>query len=178
MMRRIRESLIFPNVFVWDNSKRNDMKTAGRFAVMEYATTDLVYFQDDDVLVPPSTQEALLAAYEPGIPTCNYGHGATPDGYDDLPLYCGGAIVDRGMAWEAAERYVQEHGQDDDFLYYCDFAVGVLYPMFKHVRLPFEIVMDVAQHPSRLCNQPFARDMKRRVTDRARAIRDRQAVPA
>lgn len=178
MMRRILDSLIFENVVVWDNSIRNDWKTAGRFLASAKAPTDTAYFQDDDVIVPPETQEALLRAYEPGIPTCNYGHGPTPDGFDDLPLYCGGAIVDR-ETWRAAEeQYLSWEKMDDDYLYYCDFAIGVLYPTFKHVRLPFEIVLEVAQHPSRLCNQPFADEMKRRVTERARAIRDRQVVAA
>ena len=38
--------------------------------------------------------------------------------------------------------------------------------------LPFEINMDIAQHPSRLCNQAWAAEAKARVTARARAIRD------
>lgn len=178
MVDRILGSLIFQNVVVWDNSERDDMKTAGRFYAMAEASTDVVYFQDDDVLVPVETQEALLLAYEPGIPTCVYGHGETPGGYDDLPLYCGGALVDRGTARQAFNDYIAAYSRDEDFLYYCDFAVGVLYPIFKEVRLPFEIVMDVAQHPSRLCNQPFAAAMKQRVTERARAIRDRDEVAA
>jgi hypothetical protein len=130
------------------------------------------------VIVPRATQEALLHHYEPGVPTAVYAHGLTPAGYDDLPLVCGGALVPTSAPAEAAARYLQEWPCDDDYLYYCDFAIGVLYPVFKHVRLPFEIVLSVAQHPSRLVNQPFAAGMKQRVTERARAIRDRVAVAA
>jgi hypothetical protein len=54
----------------------------------------------------------------------------------------------------------------------------VLYPWFEHVFLPFRINMEVAQHPSRLCNQPWQKATKLKVTERARAIRDRAMVAA
>ncbi len=172
MMERIRESLIFDDVIVWDNSEAVDKKTAGRYFATLAADTPAVYYQDDDVVVPPETQQALLEAYEPGIPTATYGHGDTPAGFDDLPLVCGGALVDRSMPWQALNRYLEHWPADDAFMYDCDFIAGVLYPVFKHVRLPFHIEMDVAQHPSRLVNQPFQKGMKQMVTDRAREIRD------
>lgn len=173
MMRRIRESLIFDNVVVWDNSTApNDAKVAGRYSAIHQAKTPVVYFQDDDCIVPPATQEALLEAYEPGVPTAVYAHGVTPAGYDDLPLVCGGALVDSHMPLNAAHRYLAVEPHDESFNYYCDFAIGVLYPLFKQVRLPFHIELPVAQHPSRLVNQPFAAEMKQTVTERARAIRD------
>lgn len=172
MMTRILDSLIFDDIVIWDNSRQPDKKTAGRYHAIKVGANDQVYFQDDDVIVPPETQRALVAAYEPGMMTAVYGHGQTPAGYDDLPLVCGGGIVDRDMPWQAIGRYAEHHQLDESFDYYCDFAVGVLYPMFKHIRLRFDIELDVAQHPSRLCNQPFARQMKADVTARARAIRD------
>lgn len=180
-LRPIIDTLIFDTVIVWDNSvPRMDMKTAGRYWATGKATTPVVYYQDDDVIVPRSTQLALLDAYEPGIPTAVYAHGETPDGYDDLPLVGAGALVDREMPQHAMRRYIKENdggSGGESFLYYCDFAVGVLYPIFKQVRLPFEI-LPVAEDPSRLCNQPWASEMKLLVTERARAIRDMVAVAA
>lgn len=178
MMERIHDSLIFENVLVWDNSQREDWKTAGRYAATRHAKTIAVYYQDDDVIVPQETQEALLEAYEPGVMVANWGHGETPDGYDDLPLVCGGAIVDQELPWQALGRYLVHHPLDDAFMYEADFVAGVLYPEFKHVHLPFEIEMAVAQHPSRLCNQPWQRDLKLEITNRARAIRDRSLIAA
>jgi hypothetical protein len=178
MMERILDSLIFENVIVWDNSERDDLKTAGRYAAALEATTPVAYFQDDDVIVPRETQEALLVAYEPGIPTAVYAHGDTPGGYHDLPLVGAGALIDCELLWPTLNRYLQAYDPDDAFCYDCDFVAGVLYPIFKQVRLPFEIVMEVAQHPSRLCNQPFQREMKRAVTERARGLRDRVGVAA
>lgn len=177
-MQPIIDSLIFDKVIVWDNSVASDRKTAGRYWATVEATTPVVYYQDDDVIVPPTTQLALLAAYEPGVPTAVYAHGATPGGYDDLPLVGAGALVDQEMPWRALNRYLDFHPADDGFLYEADFIAGVLYPAFKHLHLPFEIQLDVAQHPSRLCNQSWQEDLKFTVTERARAIRDMAMVAA
>jgi hypothetical protein len=129
-----------------------------------------------------------MAAYEPGMITAVYAHYPEEGGYGDLPLVCGGALVDADLPWRALNAYAgcptidPETGAEwytlnDEALAYADFIVGVLTP-FKHVHLPFEINYAIAQHPSRLCNQPWAADAKARVTSRARAIRDRQVVPA
>lgn len=183
MLERIRASLIFDRVIVWDNSRHPDWKCAGRYMAAALAPTELVYFQDDDVIVPAPTQADLLRASDAVADgrvdiVANWGHGENPDGYDDLPLVCGGAICDRASAWRAIARWADHHPIDDGFLYEADFVVGVLYRSFEHVRLPFEIDYAVAQHPSRLCNQPWQRDLKLEVTNRARAIRDGVAVAA
>lgn len=173
MIQRIRETLIFEHVIVWDNSiEQRDWKCAGRYAAAALATTRAVYFQDDDVIVPAATQQRLCDAYMPGVMIANWGHGDEPAGYDDLPLVCSGAIVDRDLPLQAIARYEQEWPLDDDFGYEADFVVGVLYHDFRHLHLPFEIVHDVAQHPSRLVNQPFQQALKFEITNRARRIRD------
>lgn len=179
MMDRIRESLIFDRVIVWDNSVQPDWKTAGRYMAALLADTDLVYWQDDDVIVPPETQEELVRLFSVDDHIfANWGHGENPDGYDDLPLVCGGAVANRWSAWQAIGRYAAHHSLDVDFRYDADFAVGVLYPSFRWARLPFEINLEVAQHPSRLVNQPWQKDTKLRITERARAIRDKALQPA
>lgn len=177
MMARIRESLIFDRVVVWDNSVQPDWKTAGRYMAMLLADTDLCYVQDDDVLVPPETQQALVEEFQWPV-VANYAHGDNPGGYDDMPLVGAGAIVDRKSAWAGIADYGSRHPLDTDFQYDCDFAVGVLYPRFKTIHLPFHIELPVAQHPSRLVNQPWQKATKLRVTERARAIRDKALVTA
>lgn len=181
MMDRIAESLIFDDVVIWDNSVRPDWKCAGRYMAATLAhNADAVYWQDDDVIVPRSTQEMLVEAFvESTAPiVANWGHGENPDGYEDLPLVCGGAIADPAEAWDAIFRYAAHHPLDQAFMYEADFAVGVLYPVFEHVHLPFEIEYEIAQHPSRLVNQPWQRELKLAITNRARAIRDWAAVAA
>ncbi len=171
-VRRIIETLPYGEIIVWDNSVREDWKTAGRYMAMDEASNDVVYFQDDDTLF--LHHDELMAAYEPGMITAVYGHGVNDGGYGDLALVCGGALADREAVRPGWESFLRVWQNDQD-LAYADFHVGVLTP-FKHVDLPFLIDMEIAQHPSRLCNQPWAADAKRRVTERARAIRDQ--VPA
>jgi hypothetical protein len=175
-MAAILKSLIFENVIVWDNSKMDDWKCAGRYAAADAATTKAVYFQDDDVIVPLETQLELLRAYEPGVMVANWGHGENPDGYDDLPLVCGGAIVDRELPGEALQLYLDHFPDDEGFMYEADFVAGVLYREFRHLHLPFEINYAIAQHPSRLCNQPWQRDLKLKITNQARSVRDQVAA--
>jgi hypothetical protein len=177
-LRPILDTLIWDNVIVWDNSVREDMKTAGRYHATMEAKTPVVYYQDDDVLVPRTTQLALLDAYEPGIPTAVYAHGETPDGYEDVLLVGAGALVPAAVPWKALNRYLDFWPADDGFHYDCDFIAGTLYPIVKNVRLPFTIQLELAQHPSRLCNQPWQYDLKFDVTQRARAIRDMVKVVA
>jgi len=183
-MARIRATLPYGTVIVWDNSKMPDIKTAGRYAAMLYARTPYIYFQDDDTLF--THHEYLMEAYgdhaDAGYAICTTnGHGATDGGYGDLPLVCGGALADRNQVLDAMGRYRRDDpiwNWPEDDLYYCDFGIGVCLSNWMTVDLPFEINYDIAQHPSRLCNQPWAADAKRRVTERARAIRDARLVPA
>lgn len=169
-VQRIIETLPYDELIVYDNSKRRDVRTFGRYQAMQEAKHDVVYFQDDDTLF--ERHDELCAAYNPGLITAVYGHGETPGGYGDMPLVCGGALADK---WAVMADTFPWSIKDDEWLAYCDFHFGVLTP-FRHVHLPFEINYEIAQHPSRLCNQPWATDAKRRVTERARAIRD--AAPA
>jgi hypothetical protein len=178
MIRRITETLIFPKLMVWDNSVMPNRRIYSRFLAMLETGADVCYSQDDDCIVPPETQQALCDAYEPGMIVSNYGHGNDEGGYGDLPLPCGGALYPVQESLRAIHDYMVEYGpvewgRDEDA--YADFLVGVLVP-FKQLHLPFEINMEVAQGPERLCNQPWAYPAKARVVERARMIRDR--VPA
>lgn len=191
---RIIGTLPYDEILIWDNAHLGvmdghlgratviggaDLRTAGRYAAMFEAKHDVVFFEDDDTLF--AHHDDLMAAYEPGTLTAVYGHGENDGGYGDLPLVCGGGLADRGAVLDAMRRFKGDpiclDEWDRDELAYADFAIGVLIP-FKHVDLPFEINMDIAQHPSRLVNQPWAADAKRRVTERARAIRDKALTPA
>lgn len=163
----ILETLPYPHVVVWDNSQRQDFKCAGRYAAIQHAPTDVIYFQDDDVVFRHHAE--LLAAYEPGLLVANWAHGETPAGYDDVALVGAGALVSRHLPLRALSRYLATFRRDDGFFYEADFIVGTLTP-HKHVRLPFEI-RDVAYNGKRLADQPWQRNLKREITDRARQLR-------
>lgn len=176
MVERIMDSLVFDDVVVWDNSVREDRKTAGRYFALLEASFGVVYFQDDDVLVPPETQRALVDAYMPGVVVANYGHGDNADGYDDLPLVCGGAVLDADLPWLGLDRYLEHFPLDEGFLYEADFIAGILYADFRHVFRRFDIDLAIAQAPERLCNQSWQRELKLRITNQARSVRDMVAA--
>jgi len=181
MVERILETLLpYRSVIIWDNSVREDRMVFGRYLAMSEAPTEVCYTQDDDCIVPPETQRALLNSYRPGGITSNYAHGDNDGGYGDLPMPPGGALYAVVEAWVSIGAYRQEYGidawgRDEDA--YADFVVGVLTP-FQQIHAPFQINVPVAQHPSRLCNQPWAAQAKADVTGRARKIRDRELAAA
>lgn len=163
----IIETLPYDEVIVWDNSVRDDWKCAGRYKALLEAKNEVIYFQDDDVIFRHHTR--LLEAYEHGRITAIWAHGQTPDGYDDLALVGAGALVSRSLPWRALNRYLDHWPDDDGFRYEADFIVGALTP-FKHLVLPFEI-REVAYNGRRLADEPWQRNLKRTITDRARALR-------
>lgn len=166
-LQPILDTLPYRHVVVWDNSRRPDFKCAGRYAAIQHAHTDLIYFQDDDIIF--RHHQELLDEYEPGLLVANWAHGDTPDGYQDVALVGAGALVNRHLPFRALSLYLATFRRDDGFFYEADFIVGTLTP-HKHVRLPFEI-RDVAYNGRRLADQPWQRDLKRTITDRARQLR-------
>lgn len=173
-LERIVDELPFGEIIVWNNAEReHDLRTAGRYAAMMEASNRVVYFQDDDTIF--RYPRSLCRFYEPGQITATYGHGENPAGYGDLPLVCGGGLADRVAVLDALCDYragpIRLETWTPEELAYADFAVGILTP-FRHVHLPFEIVLSIAQGSERLVNQPWAAAAKAGVTARARAIRD------
>lgn len=171
-LARIVETLPYDEVIVWDNSRRANYATAGRYQAMMEAKHSVVYFQDDDTLFVE--HDKLMAAYEPGRITAVYAHGDDDGGYGDLPLVGCGGLADRSAVLNAYVPFLATNPRETENAY-ADFWIGVLTP-FKHVHLPFEINLEIAQHPSRLVNQPWAAQAKADVTARARQIRDMKAA--
>jgi hypothetical protein len=168
----IYESLIFGHLVVWNNAERPDWKVAGRYMAALEAPTPWVYWQDDDTIVPPDTQMLLVDEFD-GDMVANWGHGDDPDGYEDLPLVCGGAIAYKWSAWNAILRYGCEWPLDEPFKFEADFIVGSLYRDWRHVKLPFEI-RDVAYNGRRLADEPWQRELKLELTTRARLLREKE----
>jgi hypothetical protein len=166
----ILDSLLpYGEVKVWNPSRR-DVGVYGRYQLVRETSNPVIYLQDDDVIVPPETQRALIDAYEPGVLVASWGHGDTPCGYEDVALVHGGALVDRDLPGQAFARYLDHFPYDDDFEREADMVSGCLTP-HRQLRLPFSI-LPVASAPSRMCNQEWQREKKMRVTNRCRWIRD------
>lgn len=167
--------LDYSEVLIWDTG-REDHGVYGRYELVAEALNSVVYVQDDDCIVPRTTQVKLLGSYEPGVIVANWGHGDTPDGYDDMALVHGGAIFDRDLPARAFARYLKHYPYDDDLEREADMIFGTLTPHW-HLHLPYTI-LPLASHPSRMCNQPWQREKKLRVTERCRRIRDAAVVSA
>jgi hypothetical protein len=158
----------YADVIVW-GPDRHEYGVFGRYVAMLEASTDVVYTQDDDCVFRHHTQ--LLEEYEPGKIVSTYGHGDNPDGYDDMCLVHGGAVMDRSLPPAAFIRYLLRWPSDEGFYREADMINGTITP-HKHVNLPFEIRMDIATRPNRMCNQPWQKDLKLEITNRARKVRD------
>ena len=166
----ILASLPYDDVVIWNGRERDEQPgTYGRYLAMYEAQHDVVYLQDDDCVF--SEHDALLGEYQPGVLTAVYGHGENPDGLEDVALVHGGAVVDRSCSLRAFDKYLAAWPVDEGFYREADMIHGTLCPS-RQIQLPYEIRMEVAQRPSRMCNQPWQRDLKHEITNRARAVRD------
>jgi hypothetical protein len=185
-MQRIRDSLIFENVIVWDNSaEEHDYKVAGRYAATLLSETKAVYYQDDDCIIP----EGHTASAPRRIRTrC--------DGRELGPRRKPGRLRGRASRPRRSHRrYRASRGVRSAVpraitrwtKLFCTRPTSSLASCTKSsgtCGCKFDIDMAIAQHPSRLCNQEWQRDLKFDVTQRARAIRDRgeggqcEAAPA
>jgi hypothetical protein len=168
----ILATLPYPNVLVWDGSKRDSDEAYGMFVrwlCVAEAETDVVYVQDDDCVF--SRHDELVAAYRPGTIVSTYGHGVNADGLDDFVLMHGGAILDRAIAPAALERYDSAgFPRDEAFYRYCDLIVGGLTP-FEYAELPFAIDYGIAARPNRMAHMDGARELKHSIARRVRAVR-------
>ena len=171
----ILATLPYDDVIVWDNSKREDLKILGRYEALKEAKHDVVYFQDDDVIF--TAHNRLLAAYEPGVVVANMDDPWVQScGYHDMVMVGAGALADKNLFWPVIDRYLEHHPCDEEFMLEADFAVGTLVPG-KKIDLGF-LAREFADDPDRLYQQPGQTERKNLVRAKARAVRDREPVPA
>lgn len=169
-MAPILATLPYGDVVIWNGLERDEHPgTYGRYLAMREAANEVVYLQDDDCLF--RHHDELLDAYEPGVLTAVYGHGENSDGLDDMALIHGGALVDRDLSLSSFDRYLERWPVDEGFYREADMIAGTLCP-HKHVDLPYEIRWEIINRRDRMCDQPWQRDLKHEITDRARAVRD------
>lgn len=171
----VLESLIFDDVVVWDNSVEQDMKTYGRVLGAMRARNPVVYSQDDDIVHSRDNQEAILAAYEPGVLTgCmwrEWSDGARgqgiENGYDDLVFPGSGSVCDRTVWADAINAYL-DHWPFDDFMrLWSDTIIGIIAPT-KQLDIRFD-PLPCADAANRMAKLPNAVALKTEAIRRARA---------
>lgn len=125
----ILDSLIFPEVIVWDNSGTltidhpaagrsvrplpGDLGAYGRYTAAAQAAAPIVYFQDDDCIVAPDDQRRLVDSYEPGVLSALMPPERVD--YHDTVLVGWGSLCDRDLPgrafarWAAAGKETESH---------------------------------------------------------------------
>jgi len=161
-LKPLLDSDVLLDLIVWDNAagvvhryaKKNDpfkgvvghtfgdRGAFGRYAAIEYAWGDVIYFQDDDCVVQSSDLDRLVEAYEPGVLTALMPPSRTD--YTDTVLIGWGSIFDRDLPEKAFYRWRENDGDvsSEDFLIVgCDFIFPMLTPWKRldaeHTDLPW-----------------------------------------
>lgn len=165
----------------WAVKKRvahDDAKVFGRYVAADtLASNDVIYFQDDDVLMPD--HQGLLDAFNAREHLGDWIANRQPgldeaQGYWDLALVGCGSLVPKGSWWDDAfARYLGAFEADahanERFLLDADFIFGVLSHWHK-VDLGLG-VLEVASADNRLWRQPGQKEAKHTSINQARSLR-------
>lgn len=179
----IRESLIFDDVVVWDNSQGLDFKTFGRvYGARTLAKNALIYSQDDDIVHTPQNQMRIMESYEEGYMTgCmwqEWSDGARAqgieNGYDDLVFPGSGSISDIWLWEDCINYYLAQWPLDDFFKLWSDTIIGIIAPT-RQLDIRFE-ALPCADDPDRMANMEDAVALKTEAIRRARLVRDAVAA--
>jgi len=169
----VLDSLIFGDVKVWNNSKLPDKGAFGRYLAAGTVLSPLVYFQDDDCLVPEEDQRRLLDSYEEGVLSALMPPERTD--YTDTVLIGWGSLCDRDLPWDAFNRW-QINGYSTDTQEFMVVGADFVFPMLvpwkrldgSHTDLPH------AHAPNRTwASWPDYAAVKDRYLTEGRRIRDR-----
>lgn len=163
--------------YVWNGGAGDeDLSVYGRYAAIERTTAPVIYCQDDDVIVPRETVEALIAAYEPGKIVANMP-AAFRARYPDSCLLGFGAVFDRDLPVDAFDRFFRSQSPEqmgkldlDWFRRTCDVVFTTLTPRVL-LDLPVTI-LDYAYGDDRMFKQPDFEAERARMLELARRVRD------
>jgi hypothetical protein len=170
----------------------SDLSVFGRYAAIEFATWDLIFVQDDDVIV--SDPQAIVGRYidegthmhdefgkglttyfdDPGCVVANMPQEFRHDGYTDSCLVGFGACFHRDAPQRAFDRMRAEsflRGDGDEFFQRtCDVVFTTLTPRAL-VDVP-KIDREFASDPDRMWKQPNHHGERTRMLDLVRQVRD------
>lgn len=152
------ESLPFHDVVVWDNSQRGDVQCYGRFAGIADAKHDLIYLQDDDLIIDAA---ALLDRYDGKGVLAN----VPPD--EEWDFIGGGAIFPRDLP--DFSRYLELYGFDEDFCRVCDVVFAYTHP-YRRTWVGYERMLPWHDADNRMYKQPDHYLVRERARDRAREL--------
>jgi hypothetical protein len=188
-------------IVIWDNGVEEisrsdgwaevctDLSVYGRYAAIEHASHDLIFVQDDDVIV--SDPQEIVTRWQmihndntigvlphhrdpEGFLVANMPQEFRHDGYTDSCLVGFGACFHRDLP---AKAFVQEKGQGvfdgmkgPTFLRTCDVVFTTLTPRVL-VDVP-KTDREMASDPNRMWKQPGHLGERTRMLELARKVRD------
>lgn len=183
------------DIIVWDNSREwksaddpylrfvgsQDLAVYGRYAAIQYARYDLIYVQDDDCVVPPSSITEIIWASENsssefGVLACNMPSEFRHSFYEDHALVGFGACFHRSLPEKAFARFF---GSDTgnlitrDLLHYyrcCDVVFTGLTTRTL-VDVPYEN-LPWASAENRMWKQPEHVAERARMLELVKGVRD------
>jgi hypothetical protein len=181
--------------YVWNNSADPDLGVYGRYAAISSTVMGelaaVIITQDDDVILPRETIQALLDAYEPGKVVCNIPQRFRQR-YRDSGMVGFGAIFDRDLPRQAfnrfysAQRAFEDVGQSKTWMFSvadhlepvseatihrtCDLVFTMLTPMTQ-VDLPY-VELAYGKDETRMWRQPGHFDERDRMRKLCREVRD------
>lgn len=166
------------NVHVWDNSIMEDLSVYGRYAMLADVREDIVIVQDDDVVLPWESIQALIASYEPDRIVANMPQEFRRPFYQQHCLLGFGSIFDKGLDVAAHARFLNAmtfSRKTDDFDQFfkrtCDVIFTALTP-YTLVDLPVTI-LDYARDEGRMFRDPNHTRERQRALDLSLSIRGR-----
>lgn len=157
----------------------SDLSVCGRYAAIEYASHDLIFVVDDDVIV--SDPQAIVNAWQPGHVVCNMPQEFRSH-YPDSALVGFGSCFERDLPAQAFARYEQtvptlglsNYGwslpPNERFLKCCDVVFTTLTPRIL-VDVP-KTDREFASDPNRMWKQPGHVQERTRMLELARQVRD------
>lgn len=157
---------------VWDNSGPIEVGVYGRYVAITLTDAEVIYVQDDDMILDPDGFDTLLAAYEPGKVTANMPARFRHDFYRDSCLVGFGALFDRDLPEQAFDRFFARHRDEDGPRFYreCDLIFTGLTDRvlvdIGHTDMPY------ANDPDRLWKQPEHVAERTRMLELVREVRD------
>lgn len=157
IIESIHESGI-EDIVIWDNSVREDLAVYGRYAAIAEAKHDLIFFQDDDCILPSESIEWIVWACDSGSSAygqlvCNMPQEFRHSFYERNALVGFGACFHRSLPLPAFASFFNAHpgkvsGTSDPFFARtCDIVFTALTP---------HVLVDVPY-----VNLPWANDSNR-----------------
>lgn len=156
---------------------RKDYSVYGRYVAVQYASHDLIYVQDDDVIV--SDPDAIVRAYYEDMLVCNMPQEFRHNFYTDHALVGFGAAFHRDAPNRAFSKFIDHYalpGTDlwamlsEEFMRTCDVIFTGLTPRIL-VDVPKEN-LPYAEDDNRMWKQPTHQGERARMRELMLAVRE------